>query len=42
MVKIENFNTGPKVNPDVANINLDPFENIKNKKKNKTIIKKYC
>jgi len=31
MVKIENFNTGPKVNPDVANINLDPFENIKNK-----------
>ena len=41
MVKIENFNTGPKVNPDVVNINLDPFENIKNKKKNKTIIKKY-
>ena len=42
MVKIENFNTGPKANPDVTNINLDPSENIKNKKKNKTIIKKYC
>ena len=24
MVKIENFNTGPKANPDVININLDP------------------
>ena len=39
MVKIENFNTGPKVNPDVVNINLDPFENIKNKKKIKQLLK---
>ena len=34
MVKIENFNTGPKVNLDVINIKIDPSENIKNKKKN--------
>ena len=33
MVKIENFNTGPKANPDVINIKIDPSENIKNKKK---------
>ena len=39
MVKIENFNTGPKANPDVANINLDPSENIKNKKKIKQLLK---
>ena len=37
MVKIENFNTGPKANPDVTNINLDPSENIKNKKKIKKL-----
>ena len=39
MVKIENFNTGPKANPDVTNINLDPSENIKNKKKIKKLLK---
>ena len=39
MVKIENFNTGPKTNPDVINIKLDPYENIKNKKKIKQLLK---
>ena len=39
MVKIENFNTGAKVNPNVKNINLDPSENIKNKKKIKQLLK---
>ena len=39
MVKIENFNTGPKANPDVININLDPSENINNKKKIKQLLK---
>ena len=39
MVKIENFNTGPRANPDVINIKIDPSENVKNKKHIKKFLK---
>ena len=32
MQEIENFNTGSASNPNANNININPSENIKNKK----------
>ena len=39
MIKIDNFNTGTKANPNSKDINLDPIKNIKNKKNIKLLLK---
>ena len=40
MAIIEKFNTGTKTDPAIKDIDLDPRENIKNKKNIKVLLKK--